>query len=107
MLASAGMFLDTDDSEPVTRRELPVLTSGPLLPAIAVPRFAYCVDITYREPVYALYSGTERLYSGTFLVVAADERDATAQAMARFEAAAAASGVGWSRVIVGVVCRAG
>ncbi len=96
MLAFAGMLGDIDDQEPVTLRELPVTAQ----------LFAYVVVIHYREPSYALYSGTERTYTGSFPVRAADERDAIAQASSRFHSAALASGVGWSRVITGVVCRA-
>ena len=90
------MLRDADDQEPVTRREL----GGTPLKG-----FAYCVGIAYREPTYALYSGTEKIYGSSFQVWAADERDAIAEARARFDDAAASSGVGWGRVIVGIVCR--
>ncbi len=95
MLPFPGMSSQPDDQEPETRRDLP----------LAGPQRAFMVDITYREPSYALYSGTERAYGGTFRVLAADERDAEAQARARFDAVAASSGVGWSREIVDILCR--
>jgi hypothetical protein len=96
VLACAGMLRDTDDDEPATRRDVS-LTEG--------HRFAYTVDITYREPSYALHSGIDKAYTGTFQVLASDERNAIALARAHFEATAAISGVGWSRVITGIVCR--
>jgi len=86
---------EADDQGPVTRRELPVTS----------PQLAFVVDITYREPSYALYSGTEKAYAGTFQVWAADERAAIAEARSGFEAASRTSGVGWARVITGIVCR--
>lgn len=96
MLTSGAMLQDADDQEPVTRREVG---------APALRGLHYCVEIAYREPTYSLYSGTEKIYGGSYQVWAADARSAIAEARARFEAEAAASGVGWGRVIVGIVCR--
>ena len=66
---------------------------------------AYIVGITYREPVYAKHSGTDRPYSSRFVVQAAGEHDAIAQAKAEFEAMAVTSGVGWVRIIERIDCR--
>jgi hypothetical protein len=105
------MLQDADDKEPVTRRVLGGTPAGstdlspPATRSAERGSFAYCVEIAYREPTYALYSGTEKTYGSTFQVWAADDRAAIAEAKARFEDAAASSGVGWGRVIVGIVCR--
>lgn len=66
---------------------------------------AFIVGITYREPVYAQRSGTDKPYSSRFVVQAADEQDAIAQAKAEFQAMAATSGVGWIRIIERIDCR--
>jgi hypothetical protein len=95
------MITHTDDEAPTTRRvprPSPVSTRE---------RHTYLVEITYREPGYALHSGTDRPYSGRFVVQAAHEDEAVARAKAQFEALARASSVGWVRVIERVTCRQG
>lgn len=92
------MAAHSNDEPPVTTRARP--------PAVSrSARFAYIVEITYREPGYAERSGTHEPYSGRFVVHAADELDAVTQAKVEFESVAAASGVGWVRVIERIDCR--
>jgi hypothetical protein len=59
----------------------------------------YVVRIVYREPEYAQRSGTNRSYSGRFIVRARSLQAALAEAKARFDEVAAQSGVGWVREI--------
>jgi len=81
------------DEEPPTAR----ISEIPEAPSEQVDD--YSVEIIYREPSYALYSGTDRAYSAGFLVRARSLNAAIAEARSRFEQIAALSGVSWSRVI--------
>jgi hypothetical protein len=91
------MSSTSDDSAPSTRRVSRANDAGPLS--------RYRVQITYREPGYAEHSGTDKPYTGRFIVQAADERDAIARAKAEFEEIARRSGVGWVRIIQRVDCE--
>jgi hypothetical protein len=89
-----GMSAATIDEAPPTVR----FHAAPSLAPSGEPA-DYLVRIIYREPGYAQKSGTNRSYSGRFIVRARSLQAALAEAKARFDVLAAQSGVGWIRVI--------
>jgi hypothetical protein len=92
------MMTDRSNDAPPTVR-------NPTTPTEQEDLADYVVRIVYREPGYALRSGTHRSYSGRFIVRATSLPAALSAAKSTFEHIAAQSGVRWVREIDSITGR--